>query len=237
MTGFFPASNRRILIVDDDHGTRSGLKRFFERASFEVIAVSTFADGRQALAESAPDLLIADVRLGDFNGLQLIATNPRSIPSIIVTGFADPVLEADARRLGADYLLKPISPADLLAMVKQKLEDATEASLPFQPGRRWTRKCVSGTMAAEIEETAARIVEISYGGVRFEIERPPSRALPSSMAVVLPHLFVVVDLVWTLRSGEYSWTCGASIAAGQRENVLAWQRLVDDYVDVGVKLA
>ncbi|MQA31304.1 MAG: response regulator [Luteitalea sp.] len=119
-----PGVTRRILIVDDDQATRSGLKRFFERATYEVIAVSTFADGRIALAESAPDILIADVRLGEFNGLHLIVTNPRPIPTIIVTGFADPVLEADARHLGAEYLLKPVSPAALMDLVKQKLGDA-----------------------------------------------------------------------------------------------------------------
>jgi DNA-binding response OmpR family regulator len=227
MTEPLRATGRRILIVDDDQGTRSGLKRFFERENYEVLAVSTFADGRQALAKAAPDLLIADVRLGDYNGLQLLATNPRSIPTIIVTGFADPVLEADARRLGADYLLKPISPGELLAMVKQRLETATEAGLPFRPGRRWLRKPVSGELSARIEDTAARIVEISYGGVRFQIERSPSRTLPSSLAVVLPHLSVVVDLVWTVRSDDDSWTCGASIAPGQRETVLAWHRMVD----------
>jgi CheY-like chemotaxis protein len=236
MTEETPGSGRRILIVEDDPGTRSGLKRFFERANYDVIAVSTFADGRRALAESMPDLLIADVRLGDYNGLQLIATNPREIPTIIVTGFADPVLETDARRLGADYLLKPISPADLLTMVKQKLQDPTEAGLPFRPGRRWARKAVGGELPARIDDTAARIVEISYGGVRFEIERPPSRGMPSSLAVVLPHLFVVVDLVWTVRSGDCSWICGASLAAGQLQNVLAWQRMVDGHVAAGATI-
>jgi DNA-binding response OmpR family regulator len=230
-----PATRRRILIVDDDQATRSGLTRFFERAGYDVIAVSTFADGRQALADSAPDLLIADVRLGDFNGLQLIAVNPRPIPAIIVTGFADPVLEAEARRLGADYLLKPISPGALMALVKEKLEDASEVGLPFSPGRRWARKRVAGELSARIDNTAARLVDISYGGVRFEIERPPSRALPSSLAVVLAHLFVVVDVVWTLRNGDNAWTCGASIAAGQRDNVLAWQRMVDAHVEAAVK--
>ena len=38
-----------------------------------------------------------------------------------MTGYADPVLEADARQLGAGYLLKPVSPSALMAMVKAKL--------------------------------------------------------------------------------------------------------------------
>jgi hypothetical protein len=47
-------------------------------------------------------LVIADLRLGGFNGLQLLLLSPRPIPTIIITGFPDQVLEAEARRAGAD---------------------------------------------------------------------------------------------------------------------------------------
>lgn len=65
------------------------------------------------LAEHRPDLLMTDVRLGAYNGLQLIAMAPRAIPAIVVTGFSDPVIEADAARLGAEYRVKPVDPAAL----------------------------------------------------------------------------------------------------------------------------
>jgi DNA-binding response OmpR family regulator len=38
-----------------------------------------------------------------------------------VTGFPDQVLEAEARRAGADYVVKPISPSALVALVNEKL--------------------------------------------------------------------------------------------------------------------
>lgn len=222
----------RILIVDDDQATRSGLKRFFERANYEVVAVSTFADGRTALAETAPDLLIADVRLGEFNGLQLIVTNPRSIPTIIVTGYPDSVLEADARRLGADYLLKPVTPSDLLALVRERLGDLGATPAAHGSGRRWTRKSVSGDLSARVEDAPARILDISYGGLRFEVDRPSEPALPPSFNVILPLSGVVVpvDLVWTTRHGEQSSICGASIAAGHESAARAWHLLVDALV-------
>jgi len=226
-----PGTPRRILIVDDDQATRSGLKRFFERANYEVAAVSTFADGRIALSESPPDLLIADVRLGEFNGLQLIVTNPRPIPTIIVTGYPDPVLEADARALGADYLLKPVLPSALLSLVKEKLEGAGESAPILSPRRRWTRRPVDD-LSARVGEASARVLDISYGGLRLAFERYPEQALPPSFNIVLPvsGVSVPVDLVWTVRSPDGAWMCGAAIAAGQAEAASAWQGVVDGLV-------
>ena len=68
------------------------------------------------------------MRLGPFNGLQLVISSPKPIPAIIITGFADPVLESDAQRRGADYVLKPVSPARLLDLVAQKLAAARPGS-------------------------------------------------------------------------------------------------------------
>ena len=43
------------------------------------------------------------------------------IPTIVVSGFDDPVLHADARAFGADYLVKPVQASALLALIDQKL--------------------------------------------------------------------------------------------------------------------
>src|SRR5918996_3416951 len=96
-----------ILIVDDHNVTRLGLAEMLSDAGYEVITAATFQDARRILRESPPDLLIADVRLGSFNGLQLVISGPNRIPAIVITGYADTVLEAEARRGGADYLVKP----------------------------------------------------------------------------------------------------------------------------------
>lgn len=111
----------RILVVDDDIGYLTVTKDLLERSGHEVLLASTFDEGRRALREDAPDLLIADVRLGAFNGLQLIVTGDVHIPTIVVSGFDDAVLQADARAFGADYLVKPVTAASLLGLIDQKL--------------------------------------------------------------------------------------------------------------------
>jgi DNA-binding response OmpR family regulator len=111
----------RVLIVEDDTATRNGLQTLLQRAGYVVLATDSVPEGKRALEEGAPDLLITDVRLGEFNGLHLIAMSPRPIPAIVVTAFVDPALEADAHRLGAHYLVKPIAPNALLELVEDLL--------------------------------------------------------------------------------------------------------------------
>ena len=175
----------KVLIVDDDKTTREGLAEFLEEAGYEAVAVGTFEDATRILRTAPPDLLIADVRLGPFNGLQLVISSPQPIPAIIITGFADPVLEADARRRGADYVLKPVSPARLLDLVAQKL---TAARPGFGTPRRWERKPVIGGLPISVGDAPARIVDVSYGGLRFEMHRnvPATEGtLPESLSITL----------------------------------------------------
>jgi DNA-binding NtrC family response regulator len=115
---------KTILLVEDDDSTRIGLSTLLERAGYDVVATESVQEGRSALEDNSPDLLITDVRLGAFNGLQLIAMSPRPIPAIVTTGFPDPVLEAEARQFGAKFLLKPIEPAGLLTLVAEMLRPA-----------------------------------------------------------------------------------------------------------------
>jgi DNA-binding NtrC family response regulator len=111
----------RVLIVDDDGSTRRGLVQLLLQAGYEATAVGTFDEARRIISATPPDLLITDIRLEEYNGLQLILNSPRTIPTIVITGFADPVLETEARRGGAAYLVKPVQPLQLLEVVSEKL--------------------------------------------------------------------------------------------------------------------
>ena len=61
---------------------------------------------------------------GELNGLQLvpmISMARARVPAIIVSGFDDPVLRADAAAPGATFLLKPIVPRQLLRLIEDRL--------------------------------------------------------------------------------------------------------------------
>ena len=121
--GMVIAMRHKILVVDDEDGMRRFLFTILTRAGYDVVTAESVQGGSRTLEEAPPDLLITDVRLGDFNGLQLLAMHPLSIPAIVVTGFPDPVLERQARQFGATFLLKPFEPAGLVTIVEELLRD------------------------------------------------------------------------------------------------------------------
>src|SRR6266498_5166635 len=114
-----------ILVVEDDVVLLEAVERSFREAGWRVVACSTFEDGRQALRTQHFAGLLTDVRLGAFNGLQLavVARDLRPDMTLIVySGFDDPVLRAEAQRIHAIYLVKPISSAQLLHLFEAETE-------------------------------------------------------------------------------------------------------------------
>lgn len=213
----------RILVVDDDAATRVGLVDLLQRAGYDVTGSATFEHARQALRERRPDLLITDIRLGEYNGLQLLVGSPEPIPTVIVTGFIDPVLEAEARAHRAAYLLKPVSARTLLSTVEQVL---SQRQAQLIPTRRWSRKRVTPALAADAAGSPARIVDVSYGGLRVEMSRL-EEDLPSSFTVRVRELDLPVNVVWRNRTGDQEWVCGLAVTHVEPPVADRWHGLVD----------
>jgi DNA-binding NtrC family response regulator len=117
-------SKTSILIVDDDLSLLDALESALKQAGqAQVVALGAFADARRVLHTDRFDVLITDVRLGAFNGLQLAVLardqNP-GIQLIVFSGFDDPVLRQEAERLGAVYLVKPVTSRQLLELIRNR---------------------------------------------------------------------------------------------------------------------
>lgn len=112
----------RVLLVDDDPDVVDQIRDVLQANGFETTTATTFDGGRQLLeAEPPPDVLIADVRLGQFNGLQLVMRRNPATRAVVISGYWDHTLEEEARRLGAEYLLKPIRNEQLVASVRRAI--------------------------------------------------------------------------------------------------------------------
>jgi DNA-binding response OmpR family regulator len=217
----------KILLVEPDASLRSQFGEVLLHSGFEVIEARTFQEGRRLLRDRSPGLLITEVRLAGFNGLQLIITNSRPIPSILVAN-ADPVLQAEARRLGAAYLIKPVSHADLLVAIERQLATYSESGASGVK-RRWIRKLVNAELRASIDNQPARVLDISYGGLRVELDRASEAPLPRTFSVKLTaaDLDFPADLVWINRIGDRSWQCGVALSRMGRIEATTWRGLVD----------
>jgi DNA-binding NtrC family response regulator len=110
-----------VLIVDDEVAAATALARVIARAGGRAFVANSFATGRVALETAYPDVLLVDVRLGDRNGLQLMAMAAPHVAKVAMTGHDDPVIEQDARHFGAAYLIKPVLPETLHATIEQQL--------------------------------------------------------------------------------------------------------------------
>ena len=215
---------RKILVVEDDNATRRGLVTLLRNAGYNVVAVSSIPDAKKALATERPHLLITDIRLGEYNGLQLLATNPNPIPAIVLTGYPDRVLEAEAQHLGAEFMLKPVTPSELLAIVERKLSDSPPLET-YHPARRWQRKQLTSELPAQVDQAVVRIVDVSYGGVRFAADDPPGITPESTFQISVPSAAVSVKMrvIWQ-QPKDAIWVCGAMIVD---EGLTAWREVVD----------
>jgi DNA-binding NarL/FixJ family response regulator len=92
-----------------------------------VLAASTLEDGVRLAEGAQPDLIMIDIRLGANNGIQLAIRERLRHPGrplIVMSGFADPVLVEEVRRIGAHYLDKSAPPDTLMALVTELLPPA-----------------------------------------------------------------------------------------------------------------
>jgi two-component system response regulator YesN len=112
-----------VLIVEDDRTTLSGWVELLGDAGYQVTGVSSYEEALDELGQ-LPDLLITDVRLGVYNGLQLIVRGRmmnHDLHAIVVTGYADQVVLREALHLHAEHLEKPVDIDRLVLLVEKAL--------------------------------------------------------------------------------------------------------------------
>jgi DNA-binding NtrC family response regulator len=116
---------QQILVVSSDGVGRTALLQVLNAAGYRASGASSFAEAKRWLTHGSPDLVIADERLGDFNGLHVImrarAEHPY-VSAIVTTPVKSCGLEADARRLNVECLLKPEDPVEWLAPISRVLQ-------------------------------------------------------------------------------------------------------------------
>ena len=122
---------KRIIVVDDDRQVLRYLTELLQETGFDTVSCERFLDAKGLLATSRPDLLLTDVRLCAYNGLQLaIFARERhpGLPVIVLTGYEDPTLRDEAVRAGAGFLVKPVPRAVLIDAVTKALAASTDPS-------------------------------------------------------------------------------------------------------------
>lgn len=122
------SGDRTVAVVDDDESMCVYLSETLNAGGYECRSFPTgvAALGWLAAGEEHVDLLLSDVNMPGMNGLDLLRTVKAvapGLPFILVSGVCDLPIARSALQAGAtDYLLKPVRPADLLAMVARHVD-------------------------------------------------------------------------------------------------------------------
>ena len=116
-----------ILIVDDSPTEVHVMKKALEKSGYTTATASDGQEGVRLAKEMHPDLIFMDIVMPGMNGYQATRTltndpSTSAIPIVMVTSKGQETDKIWGLRQGAiDYMVKPVSPSDLVAKAQSTL--------------------------------------------------------------------------------------------------------------------
>lgn len=119
----------KILLIEDDVSFCKMLENFLVKKSHIVTTAFTVHEAKTKIKSENFDLIITDLRLPDYDGIQLMAefkSEYPTIPVILMTGYSDVNTAVKAIKNGAsDYISKPFNPEEVLLVISKTLQTPT----------------------------------------------------------------------------------------------------------------
>ena len=114
-----------ILVVDDDDGIRSLVKKFLNENNYLVTTADSAEDASDKIKIIKFDLIVLDIMMPGKNGLEFIEENKKNLdtPVILLTAKGGAKERIEGLEVGADdYLPKPFEPKELILRIKNILD-------------------------------------------------------------------------------------------------------------------
>lgn len=115
----------KVLLVDDDREMTHLLEFAFRRAGFQPLVANSSPAALQQYDRDRPDIVVLDINLGAWNGLDLLRElrrEGRRVPIVMLTALDSEDDKVKGLELGADdYITKPFSHRELVARVRAHL--------------------------------------------------------------------------------------------------------------------
>jgi DNA-binding response OmpR family regulator len=124
------------LVVDNNPSEVTAVLAPLIASGCRVTINDSYTQARAGLEASTPDLLITDLTLGEYNGLQLVIRAKAARPDIrliVLSRIHDPVLRQQAEQLGATFVPRPFRPEELSAAICRTLFEDQSTSRPLRP--------------------------------------------------------------------------------------------------------
>ena len=114
-----------ILVVDDDDGIRSLVKKYLNENNFLVTTADSAEDASKKIKIIKFDLIVLDIMMPGKNGLEFIQDHKEKLdtPIILLTAKGEASERVVGLEIGADdYLPKPFEPKELILRIKNILD-------------------------------------------------------------------------------------------------------------------
>jgi len=130
-----------ILVMEDDVNVAKGLEMVLTEEGYSVNLAGTGALALEAFKQKRYDLLVADLRLPDIDGMEVIKKVKSEKPEtevIVITGYGTASTAVEAMKLGArDFLPKPFTEEQIKASIGDALSGyVAETAKNPRPGNR-----------------------------------------------------------------------------------------------------
>jgi len=132
---------RKILLADDSVTAQNMGRKILADAGYEVITVNNGSAALKKIAELKPDLVILDVYMPGYSGLEVCQRLKESqessrIPVLLTVGKLEPFKPEEAQRVRAEgFIVKPFEASELLAALSKLEDKVVPRSEPSKPGR------------------------------------------------------------------------------------------------------
>lgn len=117
---------RQILLAEDDDMLASLLNYRLEKGGYDVVLKNDGKEVKNWLNESLPDIIVSDIMMPYFSGIELVDyirnELKSTIPIILISSASNEENVLSAFEMGAnDFISKPVSPSELLVRVSREI--------------------------------------------------------------------------------------------------------------------
>src|SRR6202050_1020068 len=173
---------RKILLADDSVTAQNMGRKILADAGYEVIAVNNGSAALKKIAELKPDLVILDVYMPGYSGLEVCQRLKESqetarIPVLLSVGKLEPSKPEEAQRVRAEgYIVKPFEASELLSALSKLEDKVVPRAEPSKPGR-----FARAMAAAEEADSVSQIIPSNdENGWKSRIGFPKEKTEPET---------------------------------------------------------
>jgi two-component system, OmpR family, response regulator ResD len=162
-------SRGSVLVVDDEPTIAEVVARYLERAGYRTRVAADGVQAIEAAASQRPDLVVLDLMLPGLDGLEVMRRlrdqDRDRIAVILLTAKGEESDRVIGLRLGADdYVVKPFSPAELVARV-----DAVLRRVDTSPAQEAPIELSDMTIDATARRVFVRDAEVQLTQREFDV--------------------------------------------------------------------